>query len=61
VKLYTMSCIYDFDKHLDVSETKDEASDAEEGALEADEWNGNEGLAGKDTEGSSSDEEEIAP
>jgi hypothetical protein len=56
-----MSCIYDFDKNLDVSETEDEASDAEEGALEADEWDGNEGLAVKDTEGSSSNEEEVAP
>ena len=56
-----MSCIYDFDKNLDVSETEDEASDAEEGALEVDEWDGNEGLAGKDTEGSSSNEEEVAP
>jgi hypothetical protein len=59
--IYDVICAYDFDKNLDASETEDEDSDAEEeGALEADnEGDSNEGLAGEDTEGSGSEEEEV--
>ena len=54
--VYNVISAYDFDKDLDGSEAKDEDNNTEEEcALEAD---SNEGLTGKDIEGSDSDEEE---